>query len=216
MFAVNHQKLALVTDVAAVLPERSKTITVPMPLSLRQAGCWSAANTPSTACVPKPAHPQQLPLIHTESKKTVFCKTEYLLSFFLVIFFQWQVSYYLTNAKWKHTLDSGWSGVIVWIVGARDWYSHCIINLLNCVFLFTIRQLLNIYRAFKMAFQRLPLWTHVWVNICMQVNHITRIHICSLKQKAHLLRDFELIFWNKFSQCFPTFCWDAHWDWWDD
>lgn len=39
LLAVNHQQLALVTDITAVLPERSKIITVPMPLSLSQAGC---------------------------------------------------------------------------------------------------------------------------------------------------------------------------------
>lgn len=39
LFSVNHQQIALVIDVTAVLPERSKTITGPVPLSLRQAEC---------------------------------------------------------------------------------------------------------------------------------------------------------------------------------
>lgn len=167
LFAVNHQLLALVTDVTAVLPERSKIFTVSVPLSLRQARCWSAENTSSTACVPQPAHPQHLPLSHTDSKETLFCKTEYLLSFFLVIFIQWQFAYYLTNAKWKDIVDGGWAGVIVWIVGDCDWYSHCVIHLLNHVFHFPIRQLLILYRDFKMAFQYLPVWMHIWVNIFM-------------------------------------------------
>lgn len=167
LFVVNHQQLALVTDVTAVVPERSKIFTVPVPLSLRQARCWSAENTPSTACVPEPPNPQQLPLIHTDSKETVFCKTEYLLPFFLVICTQWQFAYCLTNAKWKDILDGGWAEVIVWIVGICDWYSHCVINLLNHVFHFPIRQLLILYRDFKMALQHLPVWMHVWVNICM-------------------------------------------------
>lgn len=34
LLAVNHQQLALVTDVSAVLPETSKIITIPVPLAL--------------------------------------------------------------------------------------------------------------------------------------------------------------------------------------
>lgn len=119
---------------------------------------------------------------------------DYLWSVFHVIFIWWQqFACYLTNAEWKHIIDCGWAGVIVWIVGAYDWYSCCVINLLNRMFLFPIRQLLNLYKAFKMALQNLPVWMCVWVNICMQA-----IHITFFKQKKYPLRDFELIFLNTF------------------